>query len=244
MITRYEFLLSSGSGTPLPPAAAYRLYAWLLQQLPQELGDAWHLPGKSPVAQYLACDAARENNIWILHLLDDCAAGALAPVLEHLQTVQLHENTLHAALSKPPCRVSARELTEQAQQLPDVRRRQIGFVTPTAFKQDGQYVIFPQERLLLQSLILRWNEIFPELSLQDEDAFLALVRGLSIRDYRLTTARYPLKNVRIPGFYGTVWIESRLPAPLEEVWRQLICFLPYVGVGIKTTLGMGGAVCP
>ena len=29
-------------------------------------------------------------------------------------------------------------------------------------------------------------------------------------------------------------------AKLQEIWQLLLRFAPYVGVGIKTTLGMGG----
>ena len=239
MITQYRFLLAAPDGRPLPASTAYRLYAWLLGQLPEALGDAWHQPGQSPLTQHLSRDISGRE-VWTLNLLSDEAAGLLAPVLDGLSDIPLHAGTLAAQPLGMPGRVAAQELLLQAQQLPDTRRRELRFLTPTAFRQDGRYAIWPQERLLLQSLTLRWNELFPEFSLRDEDALEALRRGLFITDYRLATTRYPLKNVRIPGFYGSVWVESRLPAPLEEIWRLLLCFLPYAGVGVKTTLGMGG----
>lgn len=64
--------------------------------------------------------------------------------------------------------------------------------------------------------------------------------GVHIVDYRLHTSRYHIKNTKIPGFSGIVTLESRLPAPLEEIWKLLVRFAPYCGIGIKTTLGMGG----
>ena len=36
-------------------------------------------------------------------------------------------------------------------------------------------------------------------------------------------------------------IEAKLPIVLRDVWNSLLCFAKYRGVGIKTTLGMGGA---
>ncbi len=76
--------------------------------------------------------------------------------------------------------------------------------------------------------------------LDDADAFQALENGIHIVDYRLRTSHYPMKSAKIPGFSGAVTLESHLPAPLEEVWKLLALFAPYCGIGIKTTLGMGG----
>lgn len=68
-------------------------------------------------------------------------------------------------------------------------------------------------------------------------------QGLHIVDYNLRTTRYPLKETRIPSFQGSVTVEAHLAPPLLELWNALLSFAPYGGVGIKTTLGMGGTVC-
>lgn len=68
----------------------------------------------------------------------------------------------------------------------------------------------------------------------------AILRGLRILDYSLHTVSYPIKNTRIPGFVGSAVVEARLALPLLELWNALLSFAPYGGIGIKTTLGMGG----
>ena len=98
-----------------------------------------------------------------------------------------------------------------------------------------------QEAQLLQSLIAHWNAAFPEYALIDPDALQALQQGLHIVDYNLHTTRYLLKETRIPAFQGNVTIEARLAPPLLELWNALLSFASHGGVGIKTTLGMGGA---
>ena len=100
--------------------------------------------------------------------------------------------------------------------------------------------IYPQEFLLLQSLVLHWNTAFPDCQLNDPDALDAILRGLHILDYNLHTVSYPIKNTRIPGFVGSAVVEARLALPLLELWNALLSFAPYGGIGIKTTLGMGG----
>ena len=121
-------------------------------------------------------------------------------------------------------------------------RAKLIFLSPCAFKQAGRYAIFPQENLLLQSLIAHWNAAFPEYALSDPDALQALQQGLHIVDYNLHTTRYLLKETRIPAFQGNVTIEARLAPPLLELWNALLSFAPYGGIGIKTTLGMGGTM--
>ena len=119
-------------------------------------------------------------------------------------------------------------------------RTRLWFRTPCAFKQAGRYAIYPQEFLLLQSLVLHWNTAFPDCQLSDPDALDAILRGLRIRDYSLHTVSYPIKNTCIPGFVGSAVVEARLALPLLELWNVLLSFAPYGGIGIKTTLGMGG----
>ena len=119
-------------------------------------------------------------------------------------------------------------------------RTRLWFRTPCAFKQAGRYAIYPQEFLLLQSLVLHWNTAFPACQLSDPDALDAILRGLRILDYSLHTVSYPIKNTCIPGFVGSAVVEARLALPLLELWNALLSFAPYGGIGIKTTLGMGG----
>ena len=76
--------------------------------------------------------------------------------------------------------------------------------------------------------------------MDDEDAAAALERGVRITDYQLRSGRYTLKSARIPGFSGRLTLSSALSAPMQEVWNLLLVFSTLCGIGIKTTLGMGG----
>ena len=89
-------------------------------------------------------------------------------------------------------------------------RTRLWFRTPCAFKQAGRYAIYPQEFLLLQSLVLHWSTAFPDCQLSDPDALDAILCGLRIRDYSLHTVTYHIKNTCIPGFVGSAVVEARL----------------------------------
>ena len=67
-----------------------------------------------------------------------------------------------------------------------------------------------------------------------------LCNGIRISDYNLRTTRFQLKENKIPGFIGNMRIDAHLSAPLLDIWKILITFSEYSGIGIKTALGMGG----
>ncbi|MCD7858628.1 MAG: CRISPR system precrRNA processing endoribonuclease RAMP protein Cas6 [Firmicutes bacterium] len=241
---QYRFLLSNRDQPEarIPASQAYALYAWLLSQLPEEVGDVLHQQGETPLAQHLHYDFKKKETIWILTFLADWLTEAAEPALSGISCVPLHSGPLYAQLLSCHEVPSAPELIEQTRQISLERYTTWNLLSPVSFRQNNRYVIFPQERLILQSLIAKWNLSFPKYSLEDADAFHALEAGIRIVDYRLHTCRYSLKNTKIPGFSGSMTMESRLPAPLEEIWKLLTLFAPYCGLGIKTTLGMGGVL--
>lgn len=238
MITQYKIALGAVANHRLYSDSAYRLYAYLLEQLPFDEADWLHESGV--VCQFLTYEKEKQRYLWTLNLLSDETAQVLRPVLDGLQVVTI-ENQSFPVLEQTLEEIRLEDLMARGREETD-RRTSVRFCTLTAFKQNGRYVIFPQERLILQSLILRWNEVFPQCPLEDEDAFQALLSGLHIVDYRLSTSRFLLKGVRIPGFTGSCLIEAKLALPLLELWNTLVAFANYAGIGIKTGLGMGG-VC-
>lgn len=174
-----------------------------------------------------------------LNTAEDASLRWMLQALERCTTLELHGAPLQMEPLGSHSVENGLQLLLAAREEPASRTR-LWFRTPCAFKQAGRYAIYPQEFLLLQSLVLHWNTAFPDCQLSDPDALDAILRGLRILDYNLHTVSYPIKNTRIPGFVGSAVVEARLALPLLELWNALLSFAPYGGIGIKTTLGMGG----
>lgn len=119
------------------------------------------------------------------------------------------------------------------------RRFLLTFHTATTFRQNGVHVIFPTPALIFQSILARRNALSknPE---NDPDAWNMLLRGCHISAYRLESSYYPLKAGFVPGFRGQLVLSLNLAEPMRLFARDLLCFSERVGVGAKTTLGMGG----
>ncbi len=239
MITQITFTLKRSSASP-SAALAYPLYAWLISHLSAEEGERLHEQGIHPVSQFVWYDSVKKCERWTINLLNEEIAESLKPVLIQAEKAELHQQMVLLTERNVVQIASAQEILQRSRQMPESHRYALRFLSPTSFKQNERYVIFPQEGLILQSLTNRWNACFPEITLDDPDAMQAILHGLHITDYRLQTVRHPLKQTRIPAFVGQVVLDTHLPAPLQEVVRMLLCFAPYAGLGIKTSLGMGG----
>ena len=213
-MTQHQLVLHTPDGRPMPAVWAYRLYAWLLTRMPREEGDWLHQTGEHPISQFLSYDKDTQQMVWTVNLLCTELETRLSPPLLETNTIDLHG-----------CPISVERQTIRKVPGPEAlifqgreqcrKRVEIRFLTPTAFKQAG----------------------YP---LTDEDAISALLEGLHIVDYALRTTRYRMKDTAIPGFCGKIQVEAKLPLPLLELWGALVCLAPYGGIGIKTTLGMGG----
>lgn len=238
MITQYRFSLSGS--VPLHPPDAYRLYSWLLQQVPEEFGEMLHQQTRTPVSQYLVVDRTDGKCIWTVSLFGHLAKTQLAPLLDGLTQIDLHTGVYRACCLERRNIASVQALVAAAETLPGGKRTTLQFCAPTSFKQNGHYMIFPQERLILQSLIAKWDEIFPDYPLSDPDAVQMLEQGIRITDYRLRSARYAMKGIRIPGFIGEITLGINLSPPMLRIWNCLCMLSTFTGVGIKTALGMGG----
>lgn len=230
MIQTYRFRLSA----PRNAGAAYPLYAAMLEGAPADFGARLHESAVSPVSQYLCGDR------WQVSLFGADAIGNLSPVLEAMDRVFLRreQTGLDLHLEERVCIGSVEELLDR--ELP--RRGVLRLQTPTAFKSGGVYQLLPTQRLVMQSLILKWNGCFgDECPIEDDGGGLeALAQGLRYRSVRLDTRDFPMKHTRIPGVLGEIEYENSLSGFHRQLSNALLTFGTYSGIGIKTTLGMGG----
>ena len=239
MIVRYRFFADAAEA--IPPGRAYAFYSCLLSMLPYEYGELLHDQGDTPVSQFLYYDKEKRENVWQITVFGADAAEVFCPVLDELGELELNSGTVGLRL-REKLRYSAAEFIASARSHPVDRWETLYFLSPTAFKQSGRYAFLPQEHLIINSLLSKWNAAFSEYPLDDEDAVILLENGIHVSDYMLRSVRFPLKDNRIPGFKGSVTFEARLAPPIMEIWNLLVHFACFSGVGIKTALGMGGVM--
>lgn len=180
----------------------------------QEQGDELHIQEDHPVSQYVFYDRNNGKTRWHISLLNAEAHELFVPILKNVESIDLHSGMLEISEKRHCPEKELRDIILEAKN--DITNRAvIRFVSPTSFKQNGKYVIYPQEKLIIHSLINRWNSFCPDYSLADDDAVAMLENGICITDYSLHTSRFHLKNTSIPGFSGKITLSARLSPPVD-----------------------------
>lgn len=242
MITQYRFSLTPDRDCRGRPEWAYPLYAALLEQGPAGFGEWVHRDSISPVSQFVLPGKTPE---WHVTLLGEQAERMLGPVLDRALPLQLHRERVCLT----PTLMETRRVPDPdalfAQAAAAGPFQELQFVTPTAFKSRGAYQILPSVRLILQSTVKKWNGCFPDCPIEDEDGqgLEALAAGLLCRRLNLRDGIYQMKGRTLPGFTGSLLLENRLEGFHQQLASALLLFAGFAGVGIKTTLGMGGVLC-
>lgn len=237
MIVQYLFHIDRSED--LPPSRAYAFYSCLMSLLPEETALWLHQQSETPVSQCLYHDRESDQYLWRISILGDTAVDALSPILDSLEVLHTTIEDVHLTLLSKT-QLSAEELIDHARQLDLDSRAALYLLSPLAFKHSGSYTILPEPRLIVQSLLLKWNNTFPQYPLDDDDAWQMLIDGLRLTDLSIRSTRYPLKGTRIPGITGSITLDAHMAAPIQEIWKLLLQFAPFCGIGIKTALGMGG----
>jgi CRISPR-associated endoribonuclease Cas6 len=243
MIRQVRITLRCKSDGFAPPRnIAYNLYGMLNEKIESGMADAFHRPVMTPMGAYTVWDRAAGRLDWYVSAFGE-EGRAILGELERTQEFSLHKlrvelaregfETLFEATEEEFIR---RYLMEEAP------KKEIGlrFVTPCAFKSDGEYVNMPTKALLVKSCAQKWDAFSTQFKITDEEAISDLVSHSRIAGYRLASATYMLKNVPIPAFMGEVTVRVGGPEPLQRLMNLLLAFAPYAGVGIKAALGMGG----
>ena len=213
----------------------------LMDHINSEYAEALHQNGLKPYSQHLSYDG--QTYRWVLHALNEEAyQKILLPFFdEEMRQISLNHN--HLTLS-----IKGRQMIKTTYQaLIDTyylglcpRYIPISFCTPTAFKQNGNYVFFPDLRLIYQSLMLRFDAFAENESIYLEETLEQLADYTEVNRYNLHSLSYPLEGVRIPSFMGNVLLKVKGPQPLVNLANLLFRYGGFSGIGIKTAMGMGG----
>ena len=120
-------------------------------------------------------------------------------------------------------------------------RKRIRLITPTSFKSNGITHIFPNISTLISGVITKINQHSETAELGDKKIIDELLEKVYIKDYNLRTKVFYLESIKIKGFVGTMDLAIKgEETTLANILNFLILMSEYTGLGIKTSLGMGG----
>lgn len=115
----------------------------------------------------------------------------------------------------------------------------VKFITPTAFKSNSKYIIYPDIQLIFKSLINKYNLFSKDFEINDEEILDYIVNNAEIIDYNLRSTRFYMEGIRIPSFIGRIRLKLRGTTTTKNLVNLLLDYGQYSGIGIKNAIGMG-----
>lgn len=116
------------------------------------------------------------------------------------------------------------------------------FITPTAFKSNNKYVIYPNMRNVYQSIMLKFDSNSTKYKLFNEEVLNYLETHTDIIQYNLKSVNFHMEGVKIPSFLGQIKIKINGAQTLVNLANYLFSYSTYCGIGIKTAMGMGAII--
>lgn len=120
-------------------------------------------------------------------------------------------------------------------------KSKIKFITPTAFKSNNEIQIFPNISTLLKGVVNKINLHSDTVKFEDEKIMDDLISRVFIRKYNLRSHIFNLEKTKVNGFVGDVVVGIKgNDHAFKDILNILLSVSEYTGLGIKTSLGMGG----
>lgn len=218
-----------------------QLQGVMFSHLNTEYADWLHEQQIHPYSQY-GYETRDGISEWVINVLNDEAYNyIIVPLLDSgFKQFRFHGTDRNIdILSRTICSEDTDSIWNKCQKLSEKDVITIEFLSPTAFKQAGKYVIVPDLRLIYQSLVMRYAPMSDEPEQYNAELVNTLVDNSHIVDYRMHTANIHIGKPFITGFVGRLSIRVNGIGDLRTLARFLFRFGEYSGVGIKVGMGMG-----
>ncbi|WP_155267774.1 CRISPR-associated endoribonuclease Cas6 [Ruminococcus albus] len=213
----------------------------MMEKIDTVYADHLHVSVVHPYSQYITNEDGCV--VWNIHTLDDASSKNIIAVLnsDSFTSAELKSKDMQlSVVSKDYRETSCEELLRKYYlENNSTRYVTIRFITPTAFKSNGKYVIFPTSKLILNSLAKRYDCFSQDSAISDELLFDYIEKQTDIVEYDLKSVKFSLEGITIPSFIGTAKLRFSGSREFICLMNMLMRYGEYSGTGIKTSLGMG-----
>ncbi len=245
-LKRLEIKFALPSSIKLNQAIGSIMQGVLMENIDHDYATYLHRQNLRPYSQYIFFSKKQNCLVWRISILNDEANNEiLLPLSKLSEHVLLRKKkTTLTVLSKECTYNSNYEMLAQkyfsSDNIVDNKHTiDFKFITSTAFKSQGQYIIFPEPQLIIYSLLNRWNALSPLNFLQDRCIAEQLQQHLYVDNYQLNMRPFSLEGIRVPAFVGLYSLGITKNDMAQRIFAMLSEFAMLSGIGIKTAIGMG-----
>lgn len=221
----------------------------LMEHIDSDYAAYLHQQSLHPYSQYVQIFPKQHRLIWYVSALNTTASQyIIAPLLNMDDTIYLRKKKTALTITErclirdttyeKLCETYFSSLATSKKSVPALI--QYRFLTSTAFKSRGDYLIYPELRAILSSLFKRWNA-FSGLELLNDTDLLDILKTYTfpVRSYHLSLRPFSLEGITLPAFQGTLSFSTGRNRTAQSILFLLSEYARFSGVGIKTAMGMG-----
>lgn len=186
------------------------LHGVLMESIPADYVQTLHTVPVNPYSQYALARSTTSLEWKISTLTNEARQQIVGPINDaafagfRLRASGIATQVTSRSLEQNPLSQFARIFYAR----PETRKFRVEFLTPTAFKQSGEYVFWPDPRLVFQSLAQKYGAIVDG---EEPDPGLIAEFGQSVRlsAFRVASAPFAVGAARVPGFTGSATFTVR-----------------------------------
>ena len=219
--------------------SASRLHGFIMQNIESEYASFLHENNYHPFTQYIE-NIDSDLSIWHLNLLDEEAIKKISTFIKVNDIIKLNNGDEYCILNIEKKSLTKNELLSELSVLKPSRKLRLFIKTPISFKTNNNYFYFLDIRLIFNSIINRYNMFSQEFTFEGVDIIDDIVENFMIIDYNIKTKFFYLEKTRIKGFIGNIVFNFGGSVQLANIGNMLLKYAEFTGIGIKTSIGMGG----
>lgn len=235
MLAKMNIELQGGS---LHPNMASLFHGYLMKEIEPSFAEYLHYNQTNPFTSCIVREKSGDKAHWRITTFNKMAYDMIIAPLAGRSSDSIyieHKDMEFQIKNMKVEKSSFEELYLNTKRTPRLR-----LLTPTSFKSDGRTHIFPDVKVLLNGVINKINLHSDSIRIEDEHALEELMKGMYLRDYNLRTAVFSMEKIKVKGFIGTLDVGLYGDPALLELLNFILASAEYTGLGIKTSLGMGG----
>ncbi|MDO5719054.1 MAG: CRISPR-associated endoribonuclease Cas6 [Tissierellia bacterium] len=235
MLSSLRFKLSS-NGKCLGYQSSSLFQGVLMESISDYTAEDLHNYIYNPYSQFIERD---DYSYWCIRGINEYAEENILKPLIGMKTIFLKNKNMDLkVLDMKYETINRNEFIEKYLFGEANNKIDFSFITPTAFRSEGRYIVVPSTRLIFQSLMKKFDESGKE-KIFSYDLLEDMEKHSFISRYKLRTVLYCIEKVKIPAFIGDIQIRIDGPKEMQNIAKLLIKFGAYSGIGIKTAMGMG-----
>ena len=242
MLKLIRFKLTLPAEEKINPSMSSLFHGVLMELTNKRVAASLHEDGLRPFSQCVYFDREENAAFWRIGTLTAGVFEQIVAPLFDKSKIFLRQKNWQVALSEPQLltETSGEQIADEIfPQSDSPQAVHLQFITPTAFKHEGNYMIFPDKIFLINSLLQRRNSFSGQVKLEDINLVGKLSEFCRITRYNLHTQPFSIERVKINGFCGLLKIHFSGNDMVNRILGLLFKFAPFAGFGIKTALGMG-----